>query len=104
MAVSDEFVDYVIDQLAGWGEVSARKMFGGAGLYCDGAMFGLIADDVQYVGPSPLLGGLVHVVSLRFDPQVDQNVLTLVPRDVLELVNCPDVELSLLALAVSVLR
>jgi len=49
MAVSDEFLDYVIDQLAGWGRVSARKMFGGAGLYCDGAMFGLIADDVAYL-------------------------------------------------------
>jgi len=49
MAVSDEFIGYVIDQLAGWGEVSARKMFGGAGLYCDGAMFGLIADDVAYL-------------------------------------------------------
>jgi DNA transformation protein len=49
MAVSDEFVDYVIDQLAGWGEVSARRMFGGAGLYCDGVMFGLIADDVAYL-------------------------------------------------------
>jgi DNA transformation protein len=49
MAVSDEFVDYVIEQLAGWGEVSARRMFGGAGLYCDGVMFGLIADDVAYL-------------------------------------------------------
>jgi DNA transformation protein len=49
MSISDEFVDYVIDQLAGWGEVSARKMFGGAGLYCDGVMFGLIADDVAYL-------------------------------------------------------
>ena len=49
MAVSDEFVDYVIDQLAGWGQVSARKMFGGAGLYCDGVMFGLIAADVAYL-------------------------------------------------------
>ncbi|HCO92843.1 MAG TPA: competence protein TfoX [Phycisphaerales bacterium] len=49
MAVSDEFLDYVIDQLAGWGQVSARKMFGGAGLYCDGAMFGLVADDVAYL-------------------------------------------------------
>jgi len=44
MAVSDEFVDYIIDQFVAWGEVSARKMFGGAGLYCDGAMFGLMAD------------------------------------------------------------
>jgi len=49
MAVSDEFVDYVIDQFMGWGDVSARKMFGGAGLYCDGMMFGLIADDVAYL-------------------------------------------------------
>lgn len=49
MAVSDEFVDYFIDQLAGWGEVSARRMFGGAGVYCDGVMFGLIADDVAYL-------------------------------------------------------
>jgi DNA transformation protein len=49
MAVSDEFVDYVLDQFSGWGEVSARKMFGGAGLYCDGVMFGLITDDVAYL-------------------------------------------------------
>jgi len=42
-------VDFVLDQLAGWGEVSVRKMFGGAGLYCDGVMFGLIADDVAYL-------------------------------------------------------
>jgi len=49
MAVSDEFIEYVVDQLAGWGEVSARKMFGGAGLYCDGVMFGLIADDIAYL-------------------------------------------------------
>jgi len=49
MAVSDEFLDYVIDQLSSWGEVSARRMFGGAGLYCDGVMFGLIADDVAYL-------------------------------------------------------
>jgi len=49
MAVSDEFLDYVLDQFSGWDEVSARKMFGGAGLYCDGVMFGLIADDVAYL-------------------------------------------------------
>ena len=49
MSISDEFVDYVIEQLSGWGEVSARKMFGGAGLYREGVMFGLIADDVAYL-------------------------------------------------------
>jgi DNA transformation protein len=49
MAVSDEFVDYMVDQLSNWAEVSVRRMFGGAGLYRDGKMFGLIADDVAYL-------------------------------------------------------
>jgi len=49
MPVSDEFIDYVIDQFAAWADVSVRKMFGGAGLYYDGVMFGLIADDIAYL-------------------------------------------------------
>ena len=49
MAVSDEFLGFVVDQLSGWGEVCVRKMFGGAGLYCRGVMFGLLADDVAYL-------------------------------------------------------
>lgn len=49
MSVSDEFVTYIIDQLSGWGAVTPRRMFGGAGLYHDGRMFGLIADDVVYL-------------------------------------------------------
>ena len=49
MAVSDEFIDYVVDQLSTWAEVSVRRMFGGAGLYRDGKMFGLMADDVAYL-------------------------------------------------------
>ena len=49
MAISEEFINYVIGQLDNWAEVSVRKMFGGAGLYCDGTMFGLIADDVAYL-------------------------------------------------------
>ena len=49
MGVSDEFAEFVVEQLAGWGDVSVRRMFGGAGLYCEGRMFGLIADDVAYL-------------------------------------------------------
>ena len=49
MAVSAEFLDFILDQLNGWGNVTARKMFGGAGLYRDGKMFGLIAGDVAYL-------------------------------------------------------
>ena len=49
MPVSDEFLEYVIDQLSAWGEVRAKRMFGGVGLYHSGTMFGLIADDVLYL-------------------------------------------------------
>lgn len=49
MSLSDEFIAYILDQFSGWGDVTARKMFGGAGLYRDGKMFGLIADDVAYL-------------------------------------------------------
>ena len=49
MSVSKSFLDYILDQLSKWGDVSTRRMFGGAGLYRDGKMFGLVADDVVYL-------------------------------------------------------
>ncbi|MFQ5783374.1 MAG: TfoX/Sxy family protein [Alphaproteobacteria bacterium] len=48
MTQDDEFLDYVLDQLAGLGGVAARRMFGGYGLFRDGAMFGLISGDALY--------------------------------------------------------
>ena len=48
MAVSDEFVDLIKDQLAQFGHVIFKKMFGGVGLFARGVMFGLIVDDVLY--------------------------------------------------------
>ena len=48
MPVSEEYLDYVVDQLGCIGEVVAKKMFGGVGLYHDGFFFGLIASDVLY--------------------------------------------------------
>ncbi|MFZ7101493.1 MAG: TfoX/Sxy family protein [Peptococcaceae bacterium] len=48
MAISEEFKDYVVDQLGQLGYLNVRKMFGGAGIYHEGLIFGLIADDVLY--------------------------------------------------------
>jgi DNA transformation protein len=48
MPVSEEYLDYTVDQLGCIGEIVARKMFGGVGLYHDGLFFGLIASDVLY--------------------------------------------------------
>ncbi|MGI9415782.1 MAG: TfoX/Sxy family protein [Hyphomicrobiales bacterium] len=49
MAVSGEFRDFVEDQLSGFGPVTVRPMFGGAGIFHDGLMFGLIADETLYL-------------------------------------------------------
>ena len=44
-----EFVRYLLELLAPLGGVSARAMFGGFGIYHDGVMFGLVADDTLYL-------------------------------------------------------
>ena len=49
MPVSSSFVDFILEQLAGLGSLSSRRMFGGVGLYCDGRFFGLIDDDTLYL-------------------------------------------------------
>lgn len=49
MGTSPEYLAFVLDQLAGIPGISARSMFGGSGLYCDGRMFALIADDCLYM-------------------------------------------------------
>lgn len=49
MRKDSEFHDYVLyDLLGGDPHITSRKMFGGYGLYLDGAIFGLIIDDILY--------------------------------------------------------
>jgi DNA transformation protein len=43
LAVSEEIGEFAKDLFSGLGKVSVRPMFGGAGLFCDGSMFGLIS-------------------------------------------------------------
>jgi DNA transformation protein len=49
MAVSDSFKQFVRDALADFGPVNIRNMFGGAGVYADGVMFAILADDTLYL-------------------------------------------------------
>jgi DNA transformation protein len=49
MAVNADFLRYVLDQLAGLGRVTPRRMFGGVGLYHEERFFGLIAGDTLYL-------------------------------------------------------
>jgi DNA transformation protein len=88
MSISDEFLQYVLDQLSGWGKVKARKMFGGAGLYRDGKMFGLIADDGAYLKvDGSNRKAFERAGSLPFKPYLDKPTTMSyfeVPPDVLE--------------------
>jgi DNA transformation protein and related proteins len=43
------FVDSLLDLLMPLGEVRARRMFGGHGIYKDDVMFGLVANDRFYI-------------------------------------------------------
>ncbi len=44
-----EFVDYLGEVFEEFGAITSRKMFGGHGIYHDGLMFGLVADDELYL-------------------------------------------------------
>lgn len=45
MAVSESYLKLIEDQLADFGEVQIKKMFGGIGLFREGMMFGKIGND-----------------------------------------------------------
>ena len=44
-----EFVEYLHEVFAHFGPISARKMFGGYGIYHADLMFGLVADDELFL-------------------------------------------------------
>ena len=46
---NDSFHDFVKELFAGMGHVQIKRMFGGAGGYCDGLMFLLLADDTIHI-------------------------------------------------------
>ena len=59
MTSQQRTVDFIIEQIAGAGAVSARKMFGEYGIYCDGRMVALVCDDQLFVKPTP--AGRAHI-------------------------------------------
>jgi DNA transformation protein len=48
MGVQAQYLAYVLEQLAGLGDLGTRRMFGGVGLYSRGMFFGLIDDDTLF--------------------------------------------------------
>jgi DNA transformation protein and related proteins len=89
VAISSDFLAYVLDQLAALGSVHSRRMFGGAGLYCDELFFGLIADDALYLRVNDANRSDYTARGMApFRPYADRPHLSMsyfeVPADVLE--------------------
>jgi DNA transformation protein and related proteins len=59
------FVSYVVESLQPLGPVGARRMFGGHGIYLDGVMFALIADDQLYLKVDDANRAAYEAASLR---------------------------------------
>src|SRR4051794_21654352 len=48
MVASASFAAFLREQLAPLGHLATRRMFGKTGLFCDGLMFAMVADDALY--------------------------------------------------------
>lgn len=65
MASNPDFVQYIVDQCGKAGDITARKMFGDYGVYCNGKIFGLVSDNGFYVKPTEAGRQLLRSVDLR---------------------------------------
>ena len=65
MASNPDFVQYIVDQCSGAGEISARKMFGDWCVYCNGKPFALVSDNGFYVKPTEAGRRLLRTEDMR---------------------------------------
>lgn len=89
MAVSSDYLQFILEQLHGLGQVHARRMFGAAGLYCDEIFFGIIGEDTLYLRvdeasrPDYTARGMQAFRPYADRPEVSMTYFE-VPADVLE--------------------
>ncbi|MCR5709499.1 MAG: TfoX/Sxy family protein [Bacteroidales bacterium] len=65
MACNPDFVQFIIDQCSGAGEIAVWKMMGDYCIYCDGTIFGLICDNNLYVKVTEAGEAVLEEVELR---------------------------------------
>ena len=65
MACNSDFVQYIVDQCSGAGEIAVRKMMGDYCIYCNGILFGLISDNNLYVKVTEAGEAVLEEVVLR---------------------------------------
>ena len=65
MSCSADFVQFIVDQCSGAGEIAVKKMMGDYCIYCDGILFGLICDNNLYIKPTDEAAAQLKEVILR---------------------------------------
>jgi DNA transformation protein len=48
MVASESFAEFLREEFAPLGRITMRRMFSKTGVFCDGLMFGMVADDTLY--------------------------------------------------------
>lgn len=61
----DDYIEYLQEVFSGLGLVTAKRMFGGYGLYHDTLMFALIADNVVYLKADAVNAGDFEALALE---------------------------------------
>ena len=89
MAVHESYLVFVLDQLGGAGEVVSKKMFGGAGIYLEGFMVGLIYQNSLYLrGGSANMERFKQANCPQFIPEAKTKSIKMpywqVPEEVME--------------------
>ena len=49
MASNADFVQYIVDQCSGAGDIAVKKMMGDYCIYCNGILFGLVCDNNLFI-------------------------------------------------------
>ena len=65
MACNSDFVQFIVDQCSGAGEIAVKKMMGDYCIYCDGVLFGLICDNNLYIKQTDAGEAVLEEVVLR---------------------------------------
>ena len=52
MASDQKFVDFIVGQIQKAGTITAKKMFGEYGIYCNGKIFAVICDNKLFIKPT----------------------------------------------------
>jgi len=65
MACNSDFVQYIVDQCSGAGEIAVRKMMGDYCIYCNGVIFGLVCDNNLYIKVTEAGEAVLEKVDLR---------------------------------------